>query len=389
MPILPDTEFYSWHFMPYVALPEEIKQRESLWVDVPNQIYDPKTGHALYKRYLSELVLADKLGFDGLAINEHHSTPYSMMPIPNLIAAALIPQTTRAKIAVMGTPAALEYPHRLAETYAMLDVMSGGRLEIAIPLGTGMEYWVAPINPATARERQVEAIEIMLKAWTQDGPLQHFGKHFTYHYLNTWPRPYQKPHPKCYIVGTGSPETIELAAKLGFGYSSTFIPITQQLAAQQYLRERARDYGHNLRPDQFPMSVMVYIGDTDERALAEYEPHVRYFFEVLLRPGRFLQPPGYLSLDQFRKRNARPDAHGHFDWDLIRSSFRLIAGSARTVTDQVEQWAEECGSSRIIFYTHLADMPHWKVVRTLTALAEEVIPALRRRAAPALKQAAE
>ena len=62
------------------------------------------------------------------------------MPTPNLIAAALIPQVRNAKICVWGTPPNLEYPNRLAEEYAMLDVMSLGRLEVAFPLGTGMEY---------------------------------------------------------------------------------------------------------------------------------------------------------------------------------------------------------------------------------------------------------
>ena len=66
----------------------------------------------------------------------------------------------------------------------MLDVMSGGRLEVAFPLGTGMEYWANPVNPATARERHKELIEIILKAWTKDGPMSHYGDFYTYRFLN-------------------------------------------------------------------------------------------------------------------------------------------------------------------------------------------------------------
>ena len=94
----------------------------------------------------------------------------------------------------------------------MLDVISQGRLEVAFPLGTGMEYWANPINPSTARARYRESIDIIFQAWTQDGPTTYYGDFFTYRYLNPWPRPVQKPHPPCYIVGTGSPETIDLAA---------------------------------------------------------------------------------------------------------------------------------------------------------------------------------
>ena len=127
MPKADDLQFNMFHFMPYIHLPEDHRKYDSVWVDFPNSIYDPVKGNKLYTRYLSEMVLADKLGYDGLVVNEHHSTSYSMMPAPSLIAAALIPQTTRAKLCVFGTPLNLEYPHRVAEEYGMLDVMSGGR----------------------------------------------------------------------------------------------------------------------------------------------------------------------------------------------------------------------------------------------------------------------
>ncbi len=172
--------------------------------DFPNKFYDPEKGHELYNRYIGELVLADQLGYDGLVVNEHHNTAYSMMPACSLIAATLIPQTKQAKICVFGTPINLEYPNRLAEEYAMLDVMSKGRLEIAFPLGTGMEYWANPMNPTTARARFRESIDIMMQAWTQDGPTSYDGEFYSYRYLNVWPKPYQKPHPKIAIVGTAA-----------------------------------------------------------------------------------------------------------------------------------------------------------------------------------------
>lgn len=70
------------HFMPYVHLPENHKDYKSTWVDFPNKYYDPKKGHALYQRYLAELVIADQVGFDAVVVNEHHNTAYSMMAAP-------------------------------------------------------------------------------------------------------------------------------------------------------------------------------------------------------------------------------------------------------------------------------------------------------------------
>ena len=145
--------FNAMHFMPYVHLPENHKEYKSTWVSFPNKFFDADKGHDLYNRYLQELVLADKLGFDAIVVNEHHNTIYSMMATPNLIAAALVPQTKNARICVWGTPPNFMLPNRLAEEYAILDVMSKGRLEIAFPLGSGLEDLSIAGNPATAREK--------------------------------------------------------------------------------------------------------------------------------------------------------------------------------------------------------------------------------------------
>ena len=341
-----NVRFNFMHFLPYVHLPENHKEFKSLWVDFSNKYYDPKRGHALYQRYLSELVLADRLGFDAIVVNEHHNTAYSMMAAPNLIASAIIPQTRNAKICVWGTPPNLEYPNRLAEEYAMLDVMSEGRLEVAFPLGTGMEYWANPINPTTARERHRELIAIILQAWTQDGPTKFFGEFYTYRFLNPWPRPYQKPHPPCYIVGTGSPETVELAAELGFGYSSVFVTKQRALELNRKLRERASSYGRTIRPDQLPLGVITYVAETKEKAEDEGIEHIRYFFEDALRTTpEFLAPPGYLSVEQLKMRAALADKlHGKLrlrrrQRSLLLSRWERPTRSSSSSANGARPWA--------------------------------------------------
>ena len=111
---------------------------------------------------------------------------YSMTPTVSVMAGAIVNATKQAKIQVAGVPINLEYPNRVAEEYAMLDVMSGGRMEYAFPLGTGMEYWAnaGTINPTTARARFRESLEVIVKAWTEDGPNRHDGDFYTYRFLN-------------------------------------------------------------------------------------------------------------------------------------------------------------------------------------------------------------
>jgi alkanesulfonate monooxygenase SsuD/methylene tetrahydromethanopterin reductase-like flavin-dependent oxidoreductase (luciferase family) len=386
-----DVRFDFIHFMHYTHLPEDHKKYASLWVDFPNKHFDPERGRALYERYLSELVLADKLGFDGIIVNEHHNTAYSLMPAPNLIAASLIPQTRNAKICVWGTPPNLEYPNRLAEEYAMLDVLSGGRLEVAFPLGTGMEYWSNPINPATARQRFQESLAIILQAWTQDGPTKYYGDFYTYRYLNPWPRPVQKPHPPCYIVGTGSPETIDIAARLGFGYASVFVTKQRARELNEKLRRTAAEYGHHMRPEQFPLQVITYVAETEEKAREEAVDHIRYFFEDALRTTpTFLAPPGYLSVEQLKARAALADKlHGKFSFDNVNESFFVAVGTADQVVERLEEWGETMGTNHFVFFGAPGNMPNWKVVKNMNFLAHDVMPRMRARAASQHRVAAE
>ncbi len=378
MGLVDEAEFHFFHFFPYTDLPEDHRRYASLWVDFSNTNYDPQVGHDLYQRYLSEMVLADQLGLDGLILNEHHNTQYSMNPAPNLTAAALIPQT-RGWISVFGTPPNLGYPNRLAEEYAMLDVMSGGRLRIAFPLGTGMEYWANAVNPATARARFRESIDIILQCWTEDGPTSYSGDFYTYRYLNPWPKPMQKPYPECYIVGTGSPETIELAAELGFGYSVVFIPTKVQLQVFDHYRERLAHHGHEPTSDKVTIGpVLAYVAESDEQAEEEFRPHVMYFFENALRTtARYLNPPGYVTVPEFRKRIQAPNVHGTANWDDLIAVNRIVAGTPEKVADAIGGWIEEAGSSRVNLNLTIGDMPNWKVVKNTTLFAEEVLPRLR------------
>ena len=95
----------------------------------------------------------------------------------------------------------------------MIDCISGGRLIAGMVVGGGPEYYSFSINPAHARERFAEAHDLIIKAWTEPGPFEFIGKHYKFRYVNTWPRPVQKPHPEVWIPGAGSLETLEFVAR--------------------------------------------------------------------------------------------------------------------------------------------------------------------------------
>src|SRR5467141_3463898 len=120
--------FHWFHLMPYTDLPPDFSTRyHSVWVDVPSKLFDPVKCHRMYHEFLDELEEADRLGFDGICVNEHHQNAYGLMPSPNIIAGALTQRTKRCKIAVIGNALPLYNPPlRVAEEFAMLDVLSKG-----------------------------------------------------------------------------------------------------------------------------------------------------------------------------------------------------------------------------------------------------------------------
>src|SRR5262249_60412266 len=114
----------SWfHLMPYRWLPADFRDRyHSIWVDLPNALYDPERGHQLYNEYLDMLEYAGELGFDALGVNEDHQNAYGMMPSPNLMAAALA-RRTRAMVLILGNSIAVyNPPGRGPDGLATLDV---------------------------------------------------------------------------------------------------------------------------------------------------------------------------------------------------------------------------------------------------------------------------
>jgi alkanesulfonate monooxygenase SsuD/methylene tetrahydromethanopterin reductase-like flavin-dependent oxidoreductase (luciferase family) len=162
---------FTWfHLMPYRYLPEGFKDKyRSVWVDIPRDLYDPKVGHRLYNDYLDQLEFADQMGFDGLGVNEHHQNAYGLMPSPNIMGAAMARRTRNANLVILGNSIALYNPPvRVAEEFAMLDVISGGRLVAGFPVGTSMDtnFCYGEV-PATLREKYYEAHDLIIKAWTE------------------------------------------------------------------------------------------------------------------------------------------------------------------------------------------------------------------------------
>lgn len=189
-------------------------------------------------------------------------------------------------------------------------------------------------------------------------------------------------------MGSGSPESMDFAARLGVGYAVAFTPQKRQIEINNEVRRLAKGYGNTIRNDQFPIGCMIYVAESDDAAEAEFKEHVRWFFENNLRTtARYLAPPGYMSVDKVRRSlQFQAQVHGGFDWDFLRAHFRVAAGSPETIARKLFEWSQETGAGIINCQAHLGNLPHWKTVKSLTFLAQEVIPRVREMEAAAKKR---
>jgi alkanesulfonate monooxygenase SsuD/methylene tetrahydromethanopterin reductase-like flavin-dependent oxidoreductase (luciferase family) len=230
--------------------------------------YSPETAERSMAFALEQWELADQVGFDWVAAAEHHFAPMSLTPNPMVVAGAMTQRVKRAKIALLGADIPILNPVRVAEEFAMLDTMTGGRVIAGMLRGTSNEYVTYNINPSESRERFEEALHVIVRAWTEPQPFGWQGRYFTYRAIAIWPRPVQQPHPPIYMSGS-SPESGEFAARnrIKLGLAFTTVPIAKEAA--RYYREQAHAAGWEPTPDDVLYRLIAHVGETDAEAMED------------------------------------------------------------------------------------------------------------------------
>jgi alkanesulfonate monooxygenase SsuD/methylene tetrahydromethanopterin reductase-like flavin-dependent oxidoreductase (luciferase family) len=376
-------KFTLFHLMPYADLDlAATAQYATSWLHTPNTYYDPEKGAALYARYLDELVRGEALGFDGIAVNEHHSTAYGMMPSPIVTASVLAARTKKVTVAILGSALPLRnHPLTLAEEHAMIDNISRGRLITGFVRGIGAEYHVWGVNPVFSHERFHEAHDLIIQAWTEPGITRFQGKHYNHEYVNVWPRPYQKPHPPVWIPSQGSRETIEWAAhpKRKYTYLQTFSPIK---SVQKYLkmyREACAKNGYACADEQLGWAVPIYVAESDEIARKEAKVHYENFRNRFLKmPIEMLLPPGYSSIESMKGvAAAKAQVTGDVTLEVSVDLGMFICGSAATVRQRLEHYWKDMRFMHLLSMLQFGTLPADLTKKSTDLFAREVMPALR------------
>ncbi|MGE5596408.1 MAG: LLM class flavin-dependent oxidoreductase [Hyphomicrobiales bacterium] len=370
-----------------------------------NGSYDPRIGAELYNRYLDEKIYAEQQGFDGLMLNEHHSTPFCMGGVVNVEAAILAKITQRAKIVILGNVLPIwDDPLWLAEELAIIDMISRGRLVTGWVRGTGRESIAHNAQSPYNWERFQEAHDLIVKTWTTPGPFRWEGQHYQYRYVNPWARPYQQPHPPIMIPGVMSKNTVKWAAEHRYPYVMLATELDPTRRSFDYYRECAQEAGYEAGPQNIGYLFKVHVDETEELAEAAGRKYIQGpsnpFLEGnqgVVRP--FIQNlPGMTSRTQVlptienfaaaasRGRAAQASATagqkqeamdylGTFEEQVNKMS--IITGTPDTVIPKVRHVLEYLRPGSIFFWDGDGAMSHDDAMRSLRLMGEEVIPAVR------------
>ena len=383
-------KFHWFHGMPWPHLPADFRARNrSVWVDADSRLYDPVEGGRLYHEYLDQLEFAERVGFDGLVVNEHHQNAFGLMPSPQLMAAALARRTSRAAIVLLGMSIALYRPAtRAAEEIAMLDVLSGGRVVAGLPLGTPMDANFAyGANPAHFREVYREHLDLMLRAWQDPDVFAWNGESVKLRYVNIWPRPIQRPHPPIWMPADGiSSETWDLCAERGYAYvclASRGLAPAQ--AAMDGFWSRIEAHGLPPNPYQGAVSQTIVVAQTDDEAQQRYQEHIDYTSRHTLDEfAGWTEAPGWRTERGIRERAAQTLATASVQrpsrvptWNERIEAGSLAAGSPTTVAEQLEHLMSTLRAGHLIGVFHIGDMSHELTLSSTRLFAEQVIPRVR------------
>ena len=376
-------KIYNFDLLAYPHVPKEAPR-----TPVPSSYFDPLKGAANYNEHLEEMIYCEELGFDGVVFNEHHYSAYGTMPSPNLIAAALSQKTKRIKIGVLGNILLLRnHPVRVAEEYAMIDCLSGGRLIAGFVRGIPPEYIWYGVNPAESRGRFEEAYELIMTAWTQ-AVWSYEGKFFQLKDCAIWPRPLQQPYPPIWIAAR-SAESIEWCVKRHLPTAQVYQTTAQIEDTFNYYRKVARDEGWEAAPNDFILCRHIYIDETDKKAQEIAEPAMRYFFTVFNRGFNEAINKGAVdqrlvaaltterSFNYFREGNRERRDFSKLDWDGLISTGYLIAGNPDTVARQILDQMKQIGAGHFMGMFHIGNLHHDKVISSLNLFKKEIMPRLQ------------
>lgn len=318
----------------------------------------------VYQRALERIDTMDHNGYDAVWLAEHHFSSFSICPSVHLMGMHIADRTRNLRIGMGVSLAATYHPLRLAEEVALLDVLSGGRVNWGAGRGfQRVEFDAFGISPEESYARFREHVEVVLAAWTQER-LTFRGQFVNYEDIEVLPKPLQQPHPPTWMAATSTP-AITWTAERGLDLMVDPHSTHAQIAAKWELyHEVLAAAGHPVEGRVVPMARLVAVAPTDAEAAEVARAGAQWTLASYAgRPANTAAPDDPLQPDPLQPNNiAAADPVQRYVDDVI------IWGSPQRVVDELHRLSEEMH----LGYLLAAPLSH----ESFNLLTEQVLPAL-------------
>lgn len=313
----------------------------------------------VYARALQRIEIMDQTGYDAVWLAEHHFSGFSVCPSVHVMGAHVAARTRRLRIGTAVSLAAFYHPLRLAEEVALLDVLSGGRVDWGAGRGFDRkEFENFGVTQQESAARFREAVEIVLAAW-QSSRIDFDGQFFHFHDVEVLPKPLQRPHPPVWVAASSEP-AIEWAAQQGHSILMDPHAAHVEIGRKRALyRTRLAEHGHAFEGREIPIARLLAVAPSESEAREVARRGAHWIVGSYLSPmhAQIFDPKNLLGL---------ADLH-----DPVERSLRgsVIHGTPESVVAQIEQLRDEIG----LEYLMCAPLSH----ESFVLFTEQVLPKLR------------
>jgi alkanesulfonate monooxygenase SsuD/methylene tetrahydromethanopterin reductase-like flavin-dependent oxidoreductase (luciferase family) len=329
--------------------------------------------------------LAEQLGYDKVWIAEHLFSTYGLVTSTQVYAAAIAQRTKKIRIGMAVCAIPFNHPLRTAYDFALVDILSHGRLDFGVGRAYQPHEFVGLGVPMDkSREMLAEGLDIVLKAWTQE-KISYHGKFWTIpEPVELLPKPLQKPHPPVYQA-TISPESFEQAARSGVNLQMAS-PFTYRTYREKWMDELekncghfdkvCRDLGRDPKKAERMLLLPFFVHEDARQAREIYKAHVEWFYakvtanqlagapqtgeikgyELTMREGKKTREMGYLSFDKLHQYGA------------------CIADDPETCVAKLKEMKRRFGITEFVFWFNIGGIDKGHVERAMKLTAEKVMP---------------
>lgn len=284
----------------------------------------------VYQRALDRITIMDQTGYDAVWLAEHHFTDYSVCPSVHMMAMHVADRTTNIRIGTAVSLAPFYHPLRLAEEVALLDVLSGGRVNWGAGRGFDpVEFDAFGVPIDESRERFQEAVDIVLAAWTNER-LTFSGRYWNFKDVEVLPKPLQQPYPPTWMAAGSDPAALWAAQR---GLSILMSPHTtfvENADMRELYREKLEQNGHTIEGRDIPMARFIAVADTDAEAAEIGRSGVEWLAAAYINPEKSAGAPQQSFMTMESKKVV----------ERYMGSV-VIHGSPESVIDQLERLKEE------------------------------------------------